>query len=112
MSKTTIRGSWPTKQVPKDQVMKLIKEAYVPPDKQIYTRGKSEYSPFIKHLMSGKPGALAVECVSMKVARGLGHALARYLKHENIYEKIRPRIRKDSPECVKVWVVAVDAKAQ
>lgn len=87
--------------------MKMIKEVYAPPDKQIYIRGKSMYSPFIKHLMSGPPGTLAIECADMKVARGLGHAISRYMQRHGKYDELRPRIRKDATDSVKVWVINV-----
>ena len=87
--------------------MKPIKEEYAPPDKHMYVRGKSMYSPFIKHLMDSKPGTMAIECSDIKIARGLGHAIARYLQGQRKYDVLRPRIRKDSDTCVKVWVVKV-----
>jgi hypothetical protein len=85
--------------------MTMIKEPYAPPDKQIYTRGKSQYSPYIEYLMSGKPGELAIECTSISVAKGLCHALSRYLQQQGLYDTFRPRFRKDSVTCCKVWVV-------
>lgn len=85
--------------------MKCIEEDYAPPDKQIYIRGKSLYSPFIDHLMSGEPGKLAVECTDLNTAKGLGHAISRYLQRQGKYDVLRPRVRKDRPDCVKVWIV-------
>jgi hypothetical protein len=87
--------------------MKMIKENYAPPDKQVYSRGQSIYSAFIKYLLSAKPGTLAIECADMKIARGLGHAVARYLQRNKKYDVLRPRIRKDSPTSVKVWIINV-----
>lgn len=87
--------------------MKMIEEPYAPPDKQIYIRGKSVYSPYIEYLMKGKHGKLAIECADMKVARGLGHAISRYLQRQGKYDKLRPRIRKDSDACIKVWIINV-----
>jgi hypothetical protein len=89
--------------------MKLIKENYSPPDKQMYIRGKSVYSPYIEHLLAGKPGTLAVECTNLKVAGGLRHAISRYLQGQGKYDKLRPRLRKDREDCVKVWVIDIHA---
>ena len=111
MSKTVLRGCWPGQPAPTQFIMKRIKENYVPPDRHKNIRGTSQYMPFIEYLMSGTPGTLAVECVDQKAAKWLGHALSRHLRRLGLYDKLRPRLRKDGEACFKVWVVEVDAKA-
>jgi hypothetical protein len=112
MTKTVIRGAWPGKPAPKHLTMKPIKETYAPPDKNFHVRGKSAYAPYIDHIMSGKPGTMAIECSDQKAAKGLIHALSRYLQQRGLYDAMRPRYRKDAEDCHKVWVVPVDEKAQ
>lgn len=107
MSKTVLRGCWPGQPLPKSMCMKPIEEVYVAPDRNKSTRGKSQYEPYINHLMSGAPGTLAVECTDMKVAKQLGQAASRYLRKHGLYDKLRARFRKDSETCFKVWVVEI-----
>jgi hypothetical protein len=106
---TKVRGNWPGQPQPEPQntesKMKVVKVPYTPPDKQLYTRGQGKYSPFINQMMGNKPGAVATECADMMTAKNLYHAAARYLKQVGKYDTLRPRLRKDAEDSVKVWIV-------
>jgi len=100
MTKTTIRGSWPGKPNLAEQ-MRCIKEKYTPPT--IYNKGVSVYQPFIEYLLANKPGEVAVECATPKMADLLRGSLRRYLCRTG--SKYRTAMKKESDACVKVWIL-------
>lgn len=108
--KTVTRGPWPGKPQPLENTMKIIKETYSPPDKQLYTRGQGKYMPFVEHMFS-KPGTAAIECSELHSAKLLAHAATRFLKYKGKYGVMRARTRKDAEDCVKVWIVNVKEEA-
>jgi len=101
---TKTRGNWPGV-MRKAWANRLpIVDAVHEPKRTAPNKGKSAYADMIDHILSVAPGMRAVDCPDKIAARSVVHAIARHLKADGLYDKLRPSSRKDG-DSIKVWIV-------